>query len=143
MVLLDQMKAEYMPVMLGRAVISFCGLLALILSAIGLYSVLAFAVRTRTREIGVRIALGAQRADVMNLILREAMWVTISGVAGGLLAATAAAGLLKAWLYGVQARDLTSFVIASAVLLITALVAAYLPAHDAAKVDPMAALRTQ
>lgn len=143
MVLLDQMKAEYMPVMLARAVTSFCGLLALILSAIGLYSVLAFAVRTRTREIGVRIALGAQRADVMDLVLREAMWVAISGVAGGLLAATAATGLLKAWLYGVQARDLTSFVIASAVLLTTALVAAYLPVHDAAKIDPMVALRTE
>jgi ABC-type antimicrobial peptide transport system permease subunit len=129
--------------MVGRAVISFCGLLALLLSAIGLYSVLAFAVRTRTREIGVRIALGAQRADVMNLVLREALLVAISGIAGGLLAATAATGLLKAWLYGVQARDLISFAIASAALLITALIAAFLPAHHAAKVDPIVALRSE
>lgn len=143
MALLDQLKADYTPVMVGRAVISFCGLLALLLSAIGLYSVLAFAVRTRTREIGVRIALGAQRADVMNLVLREALLVAISGIAGGLLAATAATGLLKAWLYGVQARDLISFAIASAALLITALIAAFLPAHHAAKVDPMVALRSE
>lgn len=141
--LLDQLKAEYMPVMLGQSAISFCGFLALCLSALGLYSILAFAVRTRTREIGVRMALGARHVDVINLVLREAMGVVIAGLIGGLAVATAATGLLKAWLYGVQARDFASFAVASTVLLIAALIAAYLPARRAADVDLMAALRTE
>lgn len=143
MAMLDQLKTEYMPVMLGRAVISFCGLLALALSAVGLYSVLAFAVRSRTREIGVRIALGAQRTDVIRLVLHEALRVAITGIVVGLFAATGATTLLKAWLYGVQPRDLKSFFIASTALLITALLAAYLPAHHASRVDPIVALRTE
>ena len=138
-----QLESDYTPVMLARAVISFCGFLALGLSALGLYSVLAFAVRTRAREIGVRMALGADRADVIRMVLREAFRIVVAGIIGGILAGVLATRLLSAWLYSVQARDLTSFAAGSAALLVAAMVAAWLPAHRASRVDPMVALRSE
>ena len=138
-----QLESDYTPVMRARVVISFCGFLALGLSALGLYSVLAFAVRTRVREIGIRMALGADRPDVIRMVLREAFRIVLAGIIGGILAGMLATRLLNAWLYSVQARDLTSFAAGSAALLIAALVAAWLPAHRASRVDPMVALRTE
>ncbi|HEY6253651.1 MAG TPA: ADOP family duplicated permease [Candidatus Angelobacter sp.] len=138
-----QLESDYTPVMLARAVISFCGFLALGLSALGLYSVLAFAVSTRVREIGVRMALGAGRADVMRMVLREAFRIVLAGIIGGIFAGMLATRLLNAWLYSVQARDLASFAVGSTALLVAALVAAWLPAHRASRVDPMVALRAE
>jgi predicted permease len=138
-----QLESDYTPVMLARAVISFCGFLALGLSALGLYSVLAFAVRTRVREFGIRMALGADRADLMAVVLRDAFRIVLAGVMGGILAGMLATRLLNAWLYSVQARDVTSFAVGSASLLITAFVAAWLPAHRASCVDPVVALRAE
>jgi predicted permease len=138
-----QLESDYTPVLLARSVISFCGFLALGLSALGLYSVLAFAVRTRVREFGIRMALGADRADLIAVVLRDAFRIVLAGVMGGILAGTLATRLLNAWLYSVQARDLASFVVGSASLLITALVAAWLPAHRASRVDPVVALRAE
>jgi predicted permease len=138
-----QLESDYTPVMLASAVISFCGFLALGLSALGLYSVLAFTVRTRGREFGVRMALGADRADLVTLVLRDAFRIVVAGIIGGILAGMLATGLLNAWLYSVQARDLTSFVAGSASLLIAAFVAAWLPAHRASRADPMVALRAE
>lgn len=138
-----QLETEYSPVMLARTVISFCGVLALGLSALGLYSVLAFAVRTRVREIGVRMALGAGRADVITLVMREAFGIVVTGIAAGVFAGMLATRLLSAWLYSVQALDLASFALGSAALLVAALVSGWLPAHRASRVDPMVALRTE
>jgi predicted permease len=138
-----QLESDYTPVMLARSVISFCGFLALGLSALGLYSVLAFAVRTRVREFGVRMALGADRADLIAVVLRDAFRIVLAGMMGGILIGMLATRLLNAWLYSVQARDATSFVAGSASLLITAFVAAWLPAHRASRVDPVVALRAE
>jgi ABC-type antimicrobial peptide transport system permease subunit len=138
-----QLESDYTPVMLARSVISFCGFLALGLSALGLYSVLAFAVRTRVREFGIRMALGADRADLIAVVLRDAFRIVLAGIVGGILIGMLATRLLNAWLYSVQARDLTSFVVGSASLLITAFVAAWLPAHRASRVDPVVALRAE
>jgi ABC-type antimicrobial peptide transport system permease subunit len=138
-----QLESDYTPVMLARSVISFCGFLALGLSALGLYSVLAFAVRTRVREFGIRMALGADRADLIAVVLRDAFRIVLAGIVGGILIGMLATRLLNAWLYSVQARDSTSFVIGSASLLITAFVAAWLPAHRASRVDPVVALRAE
>jgi predicted permease len=138
-----QLETEYSPLILARTVVSFCGFLALSLSALGLYSILAFGVRTRVREIGVRMALGADRGHVIRLVLREGFRIVLAGIVGGVFAGMMATRLLTAWLYGVQARDLTSFVAGSAALLIAALAAAWLPAHRASHVDPMVALRSE
>jgi ABC-type antimicrobial peptide transport system permease subunit len=89
------------------------------------------------------MALGAGRGDVIGLVLREGFRIVLVGIVGGIFAGMMATRLLSAWLYGVQARDLTSFVAGSAALLIAALAAAWLPAHRASHVDPMVALRAE
>lgn len=143
MSLQQQMEMEYMPVMLSRSIVTCCGLLALFLSALGLYSVLALAVRSRVRDIGVRMALGAQAADVRKLVLREGLSLGVAGAAIGLLAALAATRLLSSWIYGVRTMDLLSFAGGAALLIATSIVASYLPARRAAQVDPLIALRQE
>jgi len=116
---------------------------ALLLAAIGLYGVMAFAVTQRTREIGVRIALGAQRRDVLRMVMRRGLLLTGAGLVIGLAAALALGRFVGSLLYGVTPADPLTLVTVALVLTGVASVAAYLPARRAARVQPMVALRAE
>ncbi|MFZ0819353.1 MAG: ABC transporter permease [Candidatus Acidiferrales bacterium] len=120
---------------------SFFGSVALILACIGLYGVLSYNVTRRTGEIGVRMALGAQRGNILGLILREALIVTLLGAVLGIGAALAATRVMASLLYGVTPRDPTTMVVAAGVLLAVASLAAAIPAWRASRTDPITALR--
>jgi predicted permease len=115
--------------------------MALLLGVVGLYGVIAYSVNQRTREIGVRMALGAQRSSVYQLIMKEAGWLAGVGIAAGILCSIGAATLIRSLLFGVRSWDAATLAAVAAVLAISALVASYVPARRAAKVDPMEALR--
>jgi predicted permease len=115
--------------------------LALLLGVVGLYGVIAYSVSQRTREIGVRMALGAERRTVYQLILKEAAWLTGIGIAVGLVCSVAAAVLMRKLLFGTQAWDVPTLAAVAAVLAVSALLASFIPARRATKVDPMVALR--
>ena len=119
------------------------GLLALMLAALGIYGVLAYSVSRRTREIGVRLALGAQVTDVLRLILKEGLGLTGVGLLLGLAGAFGATRLLQGFLFGVQPLDALTFATTTLLLITVALIACWLPAHRAARVDPMVALRSE
>jgi putative ABC transport system permease protein len=121
---------------------AFAGL-ALVLAVIGIYGVLSDAVSRRTREIGVRMALGAQPGQVLRLVLGEGMGLALGGLALGLPASLALARTLKSFLFGITPGDPVTLVALSVVLALSALLAAYVPARRATRVDPMAALRAQ
>jgi predicted permease len=118
-------------------------LIALVLTAVGLYGVLSYTVARRRREIGVRIALGAGRGAVVGLVMREAMALVVAGLALGTVFASLTARLLERVLFGVRPGDPLVLVTGCVVLVIAGLTAAYLPASRAASVDPMQALRTE
>ena len=138
-----QVRLEYMPVLLARSVMSFCGLLSLGLGAIGLYSVLAFAVRTRTREIGIRMALGACRQDLLGMIMRQGISLAFVGVCIGLGAALLLTKLEASLLYGVRTMEPAIYGSVAVLLFLCALAACILPARRAAMIDPMEALRSE
>ena len=121
--------------------LAFFAALALLLTSVGVYGVLAYAVRTRTAEIGVRMALGARAADIRRMVLGSGLRLTAAGMGIGLVLATAATRLMRAILYGIAPSDATAYVVASAILLSAATLAAYVPARRATRVDPMTALR--
>jgi ABC-type antimicrobial peptide transport system permease subunit len=116
---------------------------ALALAAIGIYAVVAFSVDRRGHEIGVRMALGARPADVLRLIVAEAMGMAVIGAALGSLAALGATGVMTSLLYGVTPFDPTTFVVIPLLLLAVAFTASWLPALRAARVDPAGALRAE
>ena len=114
---------------------------AILLSAVGLYSVMAYVVSQRTREVGIRMALGANRGDVMKMITRQGMRLAAVGVVIGLLLSLALAQVLSSLLIGVSGYDVTTFILVPVLLSAVALIACYLPARRATKVDPLVALR--
>lgn len=118
----------------------FAGL-ALLLASVGLYGVMSYTVAGRTREIGLRMALGARRVDVLGLILREAMLLVAAGVVIGVPLALAGGRVLHSFLFGLKSTDLFSLVAVGVVLGTVAAIAGFIPARRAAKTDPMVALR--
>jgi predicted permease len=117
--------------------------ISLVLAAVGLFGVLSYIVAQRKAEIGIRIALGAQRPQVMRLMLRDGLQPALSGLVLGLIAATAVGQLIRSMLYGTRALDPAVYVVVSATLLITAILACALPAWRASRLDPMTALRME
>jgi putative ABC transport system permease protein len=115
--------------------------LALLLAAVGLYGVISYSVAQRTHEIGVRMALGAHRQDILLLILRHGLGLTLVGLALGVGGALYLSRFLESQLFEVQARDPATFLAIPLVLAAVALLASWIPARRAAKVDPMVALR--
>jgi predicted permease len=122
---------------------SFFGLFALLLSALGLYGLMAYAVTRRTREIGIRMALGARASSVLWLVLRETLLLVLIGIAIGLPAALAATQLIEGLLFGLTATDPLTIMLATLVMIVIAALAGYLPARRAARVDPMVALHNE
>ncbi|HEX8187922.1 MAG TPA: ABC transporter permease [Pyrinomonadaceae bacterium] len=137
----EQFDLSLLPARVAAYTLGGFGLLALALAAIGIYGVVSYTVARRTREIGVRVALGAGRADVLRLILGEGLSAVGAGLGLGLLLSFALTRVLGGFLYGVTASDPLTFVGVPALLGSVALAAGYLPARRAAKVDPMVALR--
>jgi macrolide transport system ATP-binding/permease protein len=139
--LVDDSQAVYMRRSSATLVSGFAAI-AWLLGVVGLYGVVAYSVSQRTREIGVRVALGAQRTAIYRLVLREAGWLTIVGVVAGAGSAVAAASLIRGLLFGVSSWDLPTLLSVPFVLGLSALSACYMPARRAASVNPIEALRT-
>jgi len=119
---------------------TFAGV-AMVLAAIGIYGVIAYSVAQRTKEIGIRMALGAQKIDMLSLILRQSLVVVGIGLVVGLVSSLITTRLMASLLFGVSANDFTTYAIVLALLAIAALIASYLPARRAMNVDPVEALR--
>ena len=126
----------------SRGIESFGGL-ALLLSAVGLYGLMAYNVTQRTQEIGVRMALGATRGDVLSMILRETLSMTAVGLFLGIAAALGSSHFVSNLIYGVSARDPITLAAVCMLLAVVAALAGWVPARRAMKVDPMVALRHQ
>jgi putative ABC transport system permease protein len=139
----QQLEDSLSPPRLAAALISFLASLALILGAAGIYGMLAYTVAERTHEIGIRMALGAGRAEVVKLVVRQGMVLTVTGMGAGLLTALAVTRTLSSLLYGVRPMDPATFMAVPIVLICVALAACFIPARRATKVDPMVALRHQ
>ncbi len=127
----------------GAILLVLFAVLALVISQIGVYGVISYAVSARTQEIGIRMALGAQRRDVLKLVVRQGMILAMSGLAIGLMAAFGLTRLMKAMLFGISETDTTTFAIISLLLAGVAMLACYLPARRATKVDPLIVLRSE
>ncbi len=138
-----EVSATLFPVRAGAWVVSGVGFTAMILAAVGLYGVIAYSVARRTREIGVRMALGARPAMVVGLVMQQGLLVAVAGVAAGCVMAAVAAGLIARALYGVRPSDPISWFAAIIVVLGVAALANFIPAWRAARVDPSIALRTE
>ncbi len=139
----ELLEPAYRDFRLGASLFGIYALVALVMAGLGLYSVLAYAVRARTQELGIRLALGAAPAALVRLVVGDGIRLVLFGLALGMLAAFAAGGALRALLYGVAPYDPLTLGMSALVLLATAVCASLLPARRAADVDPMQALRTE
>jgi putative ABC transport system permease protein len=122
---------------------TFFGGLALLLASVGLYGLMSYTVTRRTSEIGIRMALGAQRRDVLGLIVREVTWLALAGIAAGIPLALAASRLIAGMLYGLSPGDPVPIAFSTVIMLGVAILAGYLPARRASRIDPMTALRSE
>jgi putative ABC transport system permease protein len=132
-----------LPQRIAAIVTATLGGVGLLLAALGLYGIIAYSVNRRTREMGVRVALGARRADVLRLVVREGMRLAFGGVVIGLVLSAAAGRLIAGFLFDVSTLDLVTFAGMSTLFVVVALLASYLPARRAAGADPMTALRSE
>ena len=139
--LTEHMRLALFPARVAATVLGVFGFIALMLAAIGIYGVTSYSVAQRTREIGIRMALGAQLGDVLKLIITQGVKLTVLGVSLGLISAYLATRAITSVLYGVSATDPLTFVSVSLLLATVALLACYWPARRATKVDPLVALR--
>jgi hypothetical protein len=141
--LADLLRDSFAPVTLAMSALANAGGLALFLSAMGLYGVLAVAVAQRTREIGIRMALGATAAGVVRLVVRDGTRLVLTGLALGATWAVASAGGLSDYLHGVSRNDPVTFGVVTVLLGLVGVFACYVPARRAARVDPVQALRAE
>ncbi len=139
----DYIQAAFVAPVLASRLLSWLGLVALTLAAMGVYGVMAYAVGQRTQEFGVRMALGADTGDVLGLIFREGLVLGVAGIAVGLVLAVAATRLMGGFLIGISPFDPATFVGGPVLLGAVTLLACWLPARRATRVDPMVALRSE
>ena len=137
------MRIGVMPQRIAASVTAALGALGMILAAVGLYGIVAYSTTRRAHEIGIRLALGATASDVLQMVVRDGMRIALIGIAAGLVLAAGASRVVVSFLYGVSALDLLAYGGMSALLISVALFATWLPAHRAARTDPMRVLRTE
>jgi putative ABC transport system permease protein len=123
--------------------LALAGGMSLVLGIVGIYGVIAYTVSQKTRDIGIRIAVGAQRAELLRMFVRQGLLLAGIGTVLGLAAAAGLTRLMSSLLFGVTALDALTYAAVSALLLIVAALASYIPAHRAASVDPVSALRAE
>jgi ABC-type antimicrobial peptide transport system permease subunit len=137
----QSISVAYFGQRMGGSLLGVFGGLALALAAVGLYGVLAYSVTQRSREVGIRMALGAARGDVLRLILGQGLWLAGIGLAIGLVVSIAVTRLMSALLFGVSPRDPATLLVVSILLVAVSLAASFLPAYRATKIDPILAIR--
>jgi len=134
-------SASVGPQRIAASLLEIFSVFALFLAAIGLYGVISYSTAQRTREIGIRMALGAERRQVWDMVIRQGLRLALAGVLAGAVAASVLAQLLRSQLFEVSAFDPSTFALTCLILLVVALAACYIPARRATKVDPIVALR--
>jgi len=137
----EHLGFAFYPARMSAFLLGLFSMLGLSLAMLGLYGLLAFVVRRRTHEVGIRIALGATKGDVLSVIMRRGILLVALGMTLGLGAAYAASRVVAGLLYGIGGRDLVTFTEAAILLAFVALLAMYVPSRRATRVDPMVALR--
>jgi ABC-type antimicrobial peptide transport system permease subunit len=137
----DNLESSRIPSRIVAILAGSLGALGMLLACIGVYGVVSYAVSRRVREIGIRMTLGADAREVKRLILRQAMWPVVIGALVGIAGCAAVSQILKSMLFGISPHDPLAFVVVPLVLLSVALLASYIPARRATKVDPMVSLR--
>jgi putative ABC transport system permease protein len=128
---------------LNTTLLAVFAAMALLLATVGIYGIVSYTVALRSQELGVRMALGAQRRDVLQLVLREGAVLALAGVAIGVVASFGATRVIRSWLFGIGAGDVTTLVATSVALVTIALLASYVPARRATRVDPTLAMRAE